>query len=93
MAKRCLGLTWGFNRCENDRGKLPVCKKHIWQLVQIIVILVTTGSIIVTVELVKVFESRVAILEGKKNAIVHEAELQPDNDKPDKQYDDWGNLK
>ncbi len=74
MAKRCWGITWGFNRCDNERLKIMVCRKHIWQFVQVVVLLAAVGAIVVTVELVKIYESRLAIMQSEKKALIENTE-------------------
>lgn len=74
MAKRCWGLTWNFQRCKNERLKLPVCQKHIWQFIQLIVVVFVGGAVILTIELVHIYDSYVL----KKN---QEIVIEGDNDK------------
>lgn len=85
MAKRCFGLTWGFNRCTAERQKLPVCNKHMWQFVQLIVALITIGAVVVTIELFHKYESRLKEFEKKINV---EAVENADHPKDD-QYKQW----
>ena len=75
MVKRCWGVTWGFNRCNEERQKMMVCRKHIWQLVQVIVLFLVIGAVIITVELVKIYESRLATMQKDKQSVAEKLDV------------------
>ncbi len=89
MAKRCWGFTWKLKRCEEERSKLPVCKKHVWQFVQVMVVLFTGGAIIVTLELYSVYKTKLQELHDRSiHSMIEPSDSGAKTDKK-KAYEQW----
>lgn len=67
MSKRCWGITGKFKRCTNERMFIPVCNKHIWQFIQLLVFLLTFGAILVTLKLYHIYEAHLHVIEQEEN--------------------------
>lgn len=68
MARQCWGITKHFKRCKAERMVIPVCTKHIWQFIQLLVVIVTLGAVIVTVKMYHIYEAHLHVMEAQKNS-------------------------
>ena len=85
MAKRCFGITKNFKRCTNERMRIPVCQKHVWQFIQLMVVIVTAGAILVTLELYHIYEGHLHKIQQNQthNEAIDTAES------ANKEYQEW----
>ena len=67
MAKRCWGITKQFKRCTNERLVIPVCNKHVWQFIQLLVFIMTLGAIMVTIKLYHMYESHLQVMQEEED--------------------------
>ena len=67
MAKRCWGVTKNFKRCTGERMLIPVCSKHVWQFIQLLVVILTTGAILITLELHHIYEAHIHKMQQEPN--------------------------
>ncbi len=87
MAKRCFGITKNFKRCTNERMLIPVCQKHVWQFIQLMVVIVTIGAILVTLELYHVYEKHLHEIQQKQTH--NEAVDTAKNANKNQEYEKW----
>ena len=90
MAKRCWGITKNFKRCTGDRMLIPVCTKHVWQFIQLLVVILTTGAILITLELHHIYEAHIHEMQQEKNIEKDMANDVEDDQKPGNKYQEWG---
>ncbi|MGR3176528.1 MAG: hypothetical protein ACUZ8E_00545 [Candidatus Anammoxibacter sp.] len=90
MAKRCWGITKNFKRCTGDRMLIPVCTKHVWQFIQLLVFVLTTGAILITLELHHIYEAHIHEMQQEKKIENEMANEVKDDQKSSNKYQKWG---
>ncbi|MGR3220220.1 MAG: hypothetical protein ACUZ8H_10440 [Candidatus Anammoxibacter sp.] len=89
MAKRCWGVTKNFKRCTGDRMLIPVCTKHVWQFIQLLVLVLTTGAVLITLELHHMYEAHIHVMRQEKKIENESADDIKDDLKSSNKYQEW----
>ncbi|MFQ5573542.1 MAG: hypothetical protein ACE5EJ_04770 [Nitrosopumilaceae archaeon] len=89
MPKRCWGITKKFKRCTSERMLIPVCNKHIWQFIQLLVFLLTFGAILITLKLYHIYEGHLHVIQQSENSGIKRAEKQKEDQVKRGKYEKW----